>query len=80
MTCSTTPLELRNQVEAPDQADVLRQMRGATTDCSPGRSSCIQANQYPAFLASADRTVPGETRPGRPDPLRARLMPGIGPP
>jgi len=52
------PLELRNQVEAPEQADVLRQMRAAYDRLhTRARASCIQANQYPAFLDSADRTV-----------------------
>lgn len=52
-------LELRSQIEVPEQADVLRQMRGAYDRLlSQARFSCIQANQYPAFLASADRTVP----------------------
>ncbi len=52
-------LELHNQAGVPAQVEVLGQMR-ATYDrlLAQARASCIQANQYPAFVASADRTVP----------------------
>ncbi len=56
-------LELRNQADALERVDVLKELRG-TYDrlVSQARSSCIQANQYPAFLASADRTVPWKSK------------------
>jgi arylsulfatase A-like enzyme len=57
------PLELHSEAAVPDQAQVLGRMREAyDRQLAQARASCIQANQYPAFLASADRTVPWRSK------------------
>ena len=56
-------LELHNQAAAPAQAEVLGRMRAAyDLLLARARSSCIPANQHPAFLASAERTVPWKSK------------------
>ena len=52
-------LEMVNEAGNPEKRAVLEQMRTLyDAALSRARKTCIQANRYPEFLASAGRTVP----------------------
>jgi hypothetical protein len=52
-------LEMVNEAGNPEKRAALDRMRALyDAALARAREACIQANRYPEFLASADRTVP----------------------